>query len=71
MCLIYCIYSKICLIFKRIIIFKDGHEICFVGEEAFCELSKVDCNASYLLEEAMKNDKSDEWYNKHGGKQIK
>ena len=28
---------------------QDGHEICFVGDEAFRELSKVDPNGDELL----------------------
>nr|CAG4645655.1 EOG090X09EK [Lynceus sp. MCZ IZ 141354] len=44
----------------------DGHEICFVGDEAFRELSQVDPNADSLLEEAMNSDKSDEWFAKKG-----
>ncbi|KAK6184475.1 hypothetical protein SNE40_001871 [Patella caerulea] len=43
----------------------DGHEICFVGDEAFRELSQVDPKADSLLDEGLKNDKSDEWYAKH------
>ena len=31
--------------------FQDGHEICFVGDEAFRELSQVDSNADKLLDE--------------------
>ena len=31
--------------------FQDGHEICFVGDEAFRELSEVDSNADKLLDE--------------------
>ncbi|KAF8569151.1 Gem nuclear organelle associated protein 4 [Paragonimus westermani] len=46
----------------------DGHEICFVGSEAFAELSQVDPNAEQLLTEAMLSDKSDDWFKKHGGK---
>ncbi|XP_036264318.1 glyoxalase domain-containing protein 4 isoform X2 [Pipistrellus kuhlii] len=45
----------------------DGHEICFVGDEAFRELSKVDPIGNKLLDEAMAADKSDEWF----AKQIK
>lgn len=30
---------------------QDGHEICFVGDEAFRELSKVDPKGSKLLDE--------------------
>ncbi|MGH0191185.1 UNVERIFIED_CONTAM: hypothetical protein FKN15_057755 [Acipenser sinensis] len=56
----------------------DDHEICFVGDEAFRELSKVDpngdtlldnisCNQSYIsiALQAMAADKSDEWFAKH------
>ncbi|XP_047468818.1 glyoxalase domain-containing protein 4-like isoform X1 [Penaeus chinensis] len=46
----------------------DGHEICFVGDEGFRELSQVDLNADKLLSEAMEKDKSDEWFAKKGGK---
>lgn len=42
----------------------DGHEICFVGDEGFRELSRVDEKARALLDEAIKNDKSDEWHEK-------
>eukprot|EP00056_Hartaetosiga_gracilis_P019576 m.14933 g.14933 ORF g.14933 m.14933 type:complete len:303 (+) comp7786_c0_seq1:92-1000(+) len=42
----------------------DGYEICFVGSEAFAELSQVDPKATELLEDAMKEDKSDEWWQK-------
>lgn len=48
----------------------DGHEICFVGDEAFRELSKVDLNADSLIDQAMKEDKSVEWFAKHGSKPI-
>ncbi|KAK2704163.1 glyoxalase domain-containing protein 4-like [Artemia franciscana] len=44
----------------------DGHEICFVGDEAFRELSKVDPKGDALLTEAMENDKSDEWFAQKG-----
>lgn len=40
----------------------DGHEICFVGDEAFRELSQIDPKANELLDEAMAKDKSDEWF---------
>jgi hypothetical protein len=40
----------------------DGHEICFVGDKEFRELSQVDEKADSLLSEAMQNDKSDEWH---------
>jgi len=44
----------------------DGHEICFVGDGAFRELSQVDPKANDLLAKAMAEDKSDEWYLKKG-----
>ncbi|XP_041348876.1 glyoxalase domain-containing protein 4-like isoform X2 [Gigantopelta aegis] len=44
----------------------DGHEICFVGDEAFRELSKVDPKAEQLLSEAVDKDQSDEWFAKKG-----
>ncbi|KAL8588146.1 hypothetical protein ACOMHN_044116 [Nucella lapillus] len=44
----------------------DGHEICFVGDEAFRELSEVDPRADQLLDEAVQNDKSDDWFAKKG-----
>lgn len=44
----------------------DGHEICFVGDEAFRELSQMDPKADELLDEAIKNDKSDDWFAKKG-----
>ena len=31
--------------------FQDGHEICFVGDEAFRELSQVDPKADELIDE--------------------
>ncbi|XP_061734272.1 glyoxalase domain-containing protein 4 isoform X1 [Nerophis ophidion] len=43
----------------------DGHEICFVGDEAFRELSTVDPKGKELLEKAMADDKSNEWFAKH------
>ena len=42
----------------------DGHEICFVGDEGFRDLSRVDPNGKKLLDEAMSKDKSDEWHEK-------
>lgn len=44
----------------------DGHEICYVGDEAFKELSQVDPKADALLDEAISKDKSDEWFAKKG-----
>ncbi|XP_062872502.1 glyoxalase domain-containing protein 4 [Trichomycterus rosablanca] len=43
----------------------DGHEICFVGDEAFHQLSAFDPNGNALLDKAMAADKSDEWFAKH------
>ncbi|XP_071790805.1 glyoxalase domain-containing protein 4-like [Asterias amurensis] len=43
----------------------DAHEICFVGGEAFRELSQVDPKADALLDEGIKADKSDEYFAKH------
>ncbi|KAJ8312286.1 hypothetical protein KUTeg_009659 [Tegillarca granosa] len=44
----------------------DGHEICYVGDEAFRELSQMDPKADTLFEEALAADKSDEWFKKKG-----
>jgi lactoylglutathione lyase len=44
----------------------DGHEVCFVGDEAFRQLSQVDPEADSLLAAAMAADKSDEWFAKKG-----
>lgn len=46
----------------------DDHEICFVGDEGFRELSKIDPKADNLLDEAMKKDDSESWF-KDGKKQ--
>ncbi|XP_003386086.1 PREDICTED: glyoxalase domain-containing protein 4-like [Amphimedon queenslandica] len=40
----------------------DGHEICFVGDEAFRELPKVDPKADQLMDEAIAGDKSVAWF---------
>lgn len=48
----------------------DGHEICFVGDEAFKELSQVDTQADNLLNKAMDDDQSDKWFSRHGGKKA-
>jgi len=48
----------------------DGQEICFVGSEAFWELSKVDSNAEHLLDAAIEADKSDEWFKKKGREKM-
>ncbi|XP_065055161.1 glyoxalase domain-containing protein 4-like [Rhopilema esculentum] len=42
----------------------DGHEICFVGDEAFRELSQPDPAGDHLINEAIEKDKSDEWFAK-------
>ena len=42
----------------------DGHEICFVGDAGFRDLSRVDPEAPRLLAEAMDQDKSDEFAEK-------
>ncbi|KAL4425502.1 hypothetical protein ABPG75_009518 [Micractinium tetrahymenae] len=39
----------------------DGHEICFVGDEGFRQLSQVDDNAPTALNQAMARDGSREW----------
>jgi len=46
----------------------DGHEICFVGDEAFRQLSLADPEADRLLNEGVAADKSDDWYAKKGKK---
>ncbi|XP_072314584.1 glyoxalase domain-containing protein 4 [Eucyclogobius newberryi] len=43
----------------------DGHEICFVGDEAFRQLSTEDPLGNELLNKAMAEDKSEEWFAKH------
>ena len=42
--------------------FQDDHEICFVGDEGFKDLSQVDPKGDQLLADAMEADKSNEWY---------
>lgn len=42
----------------------DGHEICFVGDEGFRQLSQVDPKANELIEKSMAEDQSDEWFSK-------
>jgi hypothetical protein len=49
----------------------DGHEICFVGDLEFRELSKVDPNGEKLLDEAIASDKSDEWHERQNKKKLK
>jgi len=48
----------------------DGQEICFVGDEGFRDLSQVDPKGNELLQEAITNDKSDEWFNKKGRSKV-
>jgi len=45
---------------------KDGHEICFVGDEGFRELSQVDPQAEKIIDQALADDKSNEWFKKKG-----
>jgi len=47
-----------------ILVDPDGYEICFVGDEGFRELSTIDPKAASLLEEAISQDKSVEWFEK-------
>ncbi|KAK4029144.1 glyoxalase domain-containing protein 4 [Daphnia magna] len=44
----------------------DGHEICFVGDEGFRELSRMDPEADHVLSQALASDHSDEWFSKKG-----
>jgi len=48
----------------------DGQEICFVGDEAFRELSQVDPEADKLLDAALEADKSDEWFKRKGRSKV-
>jgi len=48
----------------------DGHEICFVGDEGFRDLSQVDPEGRRLLDEAMEKDGSDNWHQKKAEKQA-
>lgn len=48
----------------------DGHEICFVGDEGFRQLSQVDPKADGLLSDARARDGSDAWFAERGGKQV-
>ncbi|EDO47433.1 predicted protein [Nematostella vectensis] len=49
----------------------DGHEICFVGDEAFRKLSHVDPEGDRLLSEAIAADKSDEYFAKKKNRATK
>merc|ERR1711990_1110294 len=42
----------------------DGHEVCFVGDEGFRDLSLVDANAASLLDDAIAGDQSEAWHAK-------
>ncbi|XP_063680186.1 glyoxalase domain-containing protein 4-like [Bolinopsis microptera] len=44
----------------------DGYEICFVGDEGFRDLSQFDPEGSNLLDKAIDEDKSNEWFAKKG-----
>lgn len=48
----------------------DGHEVCFVGDEAFCILSQQDPHADSLLSAALVADKSDEWFSEKGKSKL-
>lgn len=52
----------------QVVIIEDtnGHEICYVGEKGFDELSQVDPKANDLVEKSIAEDKSREWYEKKG-----
>lgn len=48
------LYKLICVAHKRILHFiQDGHEICFVGDEAFRQLSAFDPNGNELLDKVL------------------
>lgn len=47
----------------------DGHEICFVCDEGFRDLSQVDPQGDKLLNDAMEADKSEEWFAKKAARQ--
>ena len=49
----------------------DGHEVCFVGDEGFRDLSVVDANAASLLDEAISRDQSEAWHEKQAKRGIK
>ncbi|KXJ29028.1 glyoxalase domain-containing protein 4 [Exaiptasia diaphana] len=46
----------------------DGHEICFVEDEGFRELSQFDPQGDKLLDEGLEKDKSEEWFAKKKAK---
>ncbi|KAK6741124.1 hypothetical protein RB195_009155 [Necator americanus] len=47
----------------------DNHEICFVGDKGFRELSKVDPRADELIRKEIENDNSSSWF-KDGKKKV-
>ncbi|GFR48567.1 hypothetical protein Agub_g10469 [Astrephomene gubernaculifera] len=49
----------------------DGHEICFVGEAGFRDLSRRDPEASRLLEEAVQRDDSAEWFRRRAEREAR
>jgi len=49
----------------------DGHEVCFVGDEGFRDLSKTDPDSESSLNKAIEGDKSDEWHQKQAARGIK
>ena len=48
----------------------DGHEVCFVGDEGFRDLSKTDHNSDTALDTAIDGDKSDDWHKKQAARGI-
>lgn len=48
----------------------DGHEICFVGDEGFRELSRTDEKADALLQKAMDGDASRAWHAKRAARRA-
>ena len=48
----------------------DGHEVCFVGDEGFRDLSKTDPDSEKSLDAAIEKDKSDEWHQKQAARGI-
>ena len=48
----------------------DGHEVCFVGDQGFRDLSRVDAKAESLLDEAIRSDKSEVWHEKQAKRGI-
>ena len=48
----------------------DGHEICFVGDEGFRDLSQVQADADECIRRAIEADKSDQWIKKQAAMGI-